>query len=61
MMLSFVFTGMWALTYDGFKQTSVIRHTEWPGFTFFFSNGSKDYGEFYMGSGVKNKDVLFMI
>ena len=52
---------MWALTYDAFKQISCIRHTEWPGFVFFYSNAVKDYGSFYVGSGVKNTDVLFML
>lgn len=53
--------GMWAITYDEFSQTAFIRHLEWPGFSFFFSNETKDYGAFYVGSGVKNGDILFMI
>lgn len=54
-------SGMWAISYDEFTQTAFIRHLEWPGFSFFFSNETKDYGAFYVGSGVKNGDILFMI
>lgn len=53
--------GMWAITHDDFTQTSFIRHLEWPGFAFFYSNEQKDFGAFYVGNGVKNSDILFMI
>lgn len=52
---------MWALTTDEFTQTTFVRHLEWPGFTFFFSNETKDFGAFYVGCGVRNGDILFMI
>ena len=53
--------GSWALQYDGFSQTAVLRSLLWPGFVFFLDNSSGRYGSLYVGSGIINTDLPFML
>ena len=53
--------GSWAVQYDAFSRTATLRSLLWPGFVFFLNNDSGAYGSLYVGSGMKNEDLPFMI
>ena len=46
----------------GTKQNvALLRNHVWPGFTTFSVAGSKNFGSFYFGEGIKNMDLTFQI
>jgi hypothetical protein len=38
-----------------------IRSLQWPGFTFYHKQGTKKFGNLYVGDGLKNDELHFMI
>jgi radial spoke head protein 9 len=38
-----------------------IRSIMWPGFVFFHKQGTKRFGNLYIGDGIKNDELHFMI
>eukprot|EP00899_Mesostigma_viride_P024184 jgi/Mesvir1/4950/Mv04572-RA.1 len=53
--------GAWSLQHDSFKQQTILQSLLWPGYVFYFSNLNKTYGALYLGDGLKNNDLAFMI
>lgn len=53
--------GVWSLQFDGFKQLTVVRSLLWPGFAYYYSGSSGTWGQLYMGNGMKNTDLVFML
>ncbi len=39
----------------------VLRSLQWPGFFFYHKQESKKFGSVYMGEGLKNDELTFMI
>ncbi len=38
-----------------------VRSLLWPGFVFYHKRGSKKFGNLYIGDGLKNDELQFMI
>ena len=53
--------GCWIAQMDSKKQSVLIRSLAWPGYTFYHKQGSNRFGAIYMGDGLKNLELHFMI
>jgi radial spoke head protein 9 len=53
--------GGWTVTKDTSCTTGILRSRLWPGFMVFHRANTNVYGNFYMGNGIKNVDIAFMI
>eukprot|EP01138_Halocafeteria_seosinensis_P016504 gb/GECG01016835.1/.p1 GENE.gb/GECG01016835.1/~~gb/GECG01016835.1/.p1 ORF type:complete len:301 (+),score=57.74 gb/GECG01016835.1/:1-903(+) len=53
--------GVWCLQTNLNRGHAVLRSLEYPGYFFFHTIGTKDYGGAYFGDGQPNKDLPFMI
>jgi radial spoke head protein 9 len=53
--------GSWSLQANTTMSGAVIRSFLWPGYVAFHRLGSKVYGGCYIGDGVKNADLPFML
>ncbi|GAQ84986.1 flagellar radial spoke protein [Klebsormidium nitens] len=53
--------GLWSLQYDEFLCTATVRSLLWPGYSLYYSASDRTWGSLYVGSGLKNEDVAFMI
>ena len=54
-------TGGWTVTKDVTQNVSVLRSRVWPGFISYHRANSQVFGNFYLGSGIRNTDLFFMI
>ena len=46
---------------DSDKRNVVIRSIAWPGAFFYHRLGTKKFGNVYIGEGIKNDELQFMI
>ena len=46
---------------DDSNKIVTIRSIQWPGFTFYHKQGTKKFGSLYIGDGLKNDELHFMI
>ena len=53
--------GGWTVTRDTTCSTGILRSRLWPGFLTFHRSNTHVFGSFYMGNGIKNVDLAFMI
>lgn len=53
--------GVWTIQQDSSKTIALVRNLLWPGFGFFHKSGSKKFGQMYIGDGLKNAELQFMI
>ena len=53
--------GGWTVAKDMTCTTGILRSRLWPGFMAFHRANTHVYGSFYMGNGIKNVDLAFMI
>lgn len=53
--------GSWAVHSDSFKGVSVLRSLLYPGYYFFYSSHDMTWGSLYVGDGVQNTDLVFML
>ncbi len=53
--------GEWSLQHDGFLGTTTLRNLIWPGYTFYYNGAAGSWGGLYVGTGVKNNDLIFML
>ena len=53
--------GEWTVTKDTSCTTGILRSRLWPGFMVFHRANTNVYGNFYMGNGIKNVDIAFLI
>lgn len=57
--------GQWTvqggLDHDDSSRIVSIRSLMWPGFTFYHKAGTKRFGNLYIGDGLKNDELQFMI
>jgi len=53
--------GLWSIQRDNTKTMAVIRNLLWPGWGFYHKTGSKKFGQMYIGDGLKNAELQFMI
>lgn len=53
--------GCWNFQQDLSKQTVLGRSLMWPGFHFYHKHGQNKFGSVYIGDGLKNLELQFMI
>ena len=53
--------GGWSMQLDSSKTVNVIRSLLWPGYYAYHVLGTNEFGGVYIGDGVKNKDLPFML
>ena len=53
--------GCWSLQMDERNETAVLRSLSWPGFQFFHKLSSNRFGNIYIGDGLKNQEVHFIV
>jgi radial spoke head protein 9 len=53
--------GCWSLQMDERAERTVLRSLSWPGFQFFHRVGSNKFGNVYIGNGLKDQAVHFIV
>jgi radial spoke head protein 9 len=53
--------GSWSLQYDSFKGVAVLRSLLFPGYCFYYSSRDMTWGSLYVGDGMQNNDLVFML
>lgn len=53
--------GAWSVMRDTTQRFGILRSRIWPGFIAYHRGNSQVYGSFYLGNGIKNTDLAFMI
>jgi len=53
--------GCWSLQRDERHETVIIRSLIWPGYHFFHKISSSKFGGMYIGDGLKNAEVHFIV
>ena len=53
--------GVWSIQRDSNGKKAVIRNHMWAGYTAFHEVGTNNFGGVYVGDGLKNADLAFMI
>jgi len=53
--------GCWSIQKDGTGTTVLIRSLSWPGFQFFHRINSNKFGNVYIGDGLKDREVQFLV
>lgn len=53
--------GSWSLQYDSFKGVAVLRSLLYPGYCFYYSAHDLTWGALYVGDGLQNNDLVFML
>lgn len=54
-------SGAWSLTYDPSHTLATLRSFYWPGYFFFSKVGKGEFGGVYVGDGLPNLDLAFML
>ena len=53
--------GGWSVGRSVDQNVAVLRSRLWPGFLAYHRANSHIHGNFYMGNGIKNADLSFML
>jgi len=53
--------GCWSLQVNDTGKCAIIRHSMWSGYTAFHHKNSNSHGSCYVGDGLKNDSLCFMI
>lgn len=53
--------GVWSIQVDCEERNASCRNLKWPGYYSFHRLESSSFGSVYVGNGIKNIDVAFMI
>ena len=53
--------GAWCIQSDSTGNVAILRNMIWPGFFAYHKAGSNTFGSVYIGDGLKNADLPFMI
>lgn len=51
----------WAIQRDPSKQQTICRSLMYPGYTFFYDERQPAWGDLYIGTGLRNNDLIFML
>jgi len=54
-------SGSWSLQTDTSKANATVRSLLWPGFVGYHRANSNIFGYIYIGSGIKNSDLPFLL
>lgn len=53
--------GTWAVQYDAFKGVAQVRSLLFPGYFFYYAANELTWGSLYVGDGLRNNDLIFML
>lgn len=53
--------GLWSIQRQANGRIVTVRSLHWPGYCFFHQAGTKKFGSVYIGEGLKNDQLHFMI
>ncbi|KAJ4458144.1 putative radial spoke head protein 9 [Paratrimastix pyriformis] len=53
--------GCWSMQYDAAVRLVLLRNLLWPGSVFFMRPETSQWGRCYVGTGVQNTDIAFML
>jgi radial spoke head protein 9 len=53
--------GAWTIQKDTTESVAVIRNKLWPGYFAYHKTNSAIYGSLYIGNGLRNNDLPFML
>ena len=53
--------GTWNLQLDSRSERVLVRSLQWPGFQFYHRQGSNRFGSIYIGDGLKNLELHFIV
>jgi len=53
--------GTWAVAFDPFRSTAVVRSLLYPGYNFYYDGNDLTWGALYVGTGLRNDDLIFML
>ena len=53
--------GAWALQLDERRNQVMVRSLQWPGYQFFHRLNSNSFGAVYIGDGLKNLEIHFIV
>lgn len=53
--------GTWTVRYDELLGRAMVRSLVWLGYTFYFDSRTLNFGGMYVGTGVRNNDLIFML
>mmetsp|Transcript_3866 Transcript_3866/g.8287 ORF Transcript_3866/g.8287 Transcript_3866/m.8287 type:complete len:276 (+) Transcript_3866:155-982(+) len=53
--------GTWSVNYDPFRGIAVVRSLLYPGYTFYYTSHDNTWGALYVGDGLRNNDLIFML
>lgn len=53
--------GVWSLRTDASTKSATIRSLQWPGYFFYHKTGTPVFASTYMGTGLPNADIGFML
>ena len=54
-------SGSWSIQFERGSGLVMLRSLHWQGFSFYHVPGTRKYGSVYVGVGVKNLDLPFML
>jgi radial spoke head protein 9 len=54
-------SGCWSLQFNGNATGVVVRSLLWPGYYSYNALNCKQFGSVYVGDGIKNSDLPFML
>lgn len=53
--------GTWSLMGDAFRDITILRSLVYPGYAFYYNGQDCSWGGLYMGDGLRNHDLVFML
>jgi len=53
--------GQWGIQKDSSENVAIIRNFLWPGYFSYHHGETKKFGGFYIGEGIKNCELPFML
>ena len=53
--------GCWSLQNDDRNESVILRSLTWPGYQFYHKINTKKFGGIYIGDGLKNLEVQFIV
>jgi radial spoke head protein 9 len=53
--------GSWSLQPDERRESVMVRSLQWPGYQFFHKLSSNRFGAVYIGDGLKNLEIHFIV
>ena len=59
--VSFLVQGTWCIQHQHSSMAVTVKSLSWMGFVFYHMPHTPYYGHVYVGNGLKNSDLIFML